>query len=202
MNRQLLTVSTGTSAALFYGNQSQRDMVQSAIRKSPVSSMAAPKTVRVTPMGIEGDEQSDLSVHGGLDKAVYVYPSEHYTFWQTISQQAGKPEPITHGKMGENLTISGLLERNCFVGDQLHLGSVILRIEAPRNPCFKFNAVMGFKHAAKMMMQSGFCGFYCSVIQPGMMTAGDIITIQAGEQVLSIEQRFAMTNRNRQQDLF
>ncbi len=199
---QLLSISTGKSDNLFYGSGERAQSTQSAIRKTVVSELSHPVAIQVRPLGLDNDEQNDLSVHGGLDKAVYLFPVEHYEFWNTVSQQAGQKVPLAHGKMGENLTISGLTERNAFVGDQLMIGTVVLRVESPRIPCFKFSAAMGFKHATAMMVQSGFCGFYCSVIQPGFLTAGDKMTIQSGEQVLSIEQRFAMTTRGRQRDLF
>jgi MOSC domain-containing protein YiiM len=203
---QILTISTAIAAPLFYpsreSNSVVRESVASAIRKQPISTLEQPKTVELRRLGVVGDEQADPTVHGGLDKAVYLYPAEHYAFWETVSQQALQPIPLNHGKMGENLTISGLNEKNIWVGDRLSVGSVQLRVESPRNPCFKFNAVMGFKHAAKMMMQSGYCGFYCSVVQPGFFTAGDKITVTAGDRVISIEQRFAIGNRSRQSDLF
>jgi MOSC domain-containing protein YiiM len=199
---QIVSLNIGISAPLFIGTTAVRESVQSAIRKTPVSTLAQPTAVQIKPMGLVGDQQSDLSVHGGLDKAVYVYPAEHYAFWQTVAQQANQTGPLAQGKMGENITLSGLTERNTFVGDLLYVGSVVLRVESPRQPCFKFNAVMGFKHAVKMMVQSGFCGFYCSVVQPGFTTAGDKVAIHNGDQVLSIEQRFAIQNRNRQIDLF
>jgi MOSC domain-containing protein YiiM len=203
---QILTISTAIAAPLFYpsrdSNVAIKESVASAIRKTPTSTMDEPKLVEIRKLGVVGDEQADLSVHGGLDKAVYLYPAEHYAFWETVSQQTLQPTPLAHGKMGENLTITGLNEKNVWVGDILAIGSVRLRVESPRNPCFKFNAVMGFKHATKMMVQSGYCGFYCSVVQPGFLTAGDKITVTAGDRVISIEQRFAIGNRSRQSDLF
>ncbi len=214
---QLITISSGICSPLFYSAQNlnetnqafvqaapqtPKEVVASAIRKRAVSTISEPTSIEVRPLGILGDEQADLSVHGGLDKAVYVYPAEHYPFWDTVSQQARQVTPLAHGKMGENLTVTGLNEKNTYVGDYLTVGTVRLRVEAPRNPCFKFNATMGFKHAVKMMIQSNYCGFYCSVVQPGFITAGDKITVTAGDRVISIEQRFIFGNRSRQTDLF
>jgi MOSC domain-containing protein YiiM len=203
---QLLTISTAIAAPLFYpgrdSNPAVKESVASAIRKIPVSTLDQPNTIEVRKLGIAGDEQADPTVHGGLDKAVYLYPAEHYAFWETVSEQTKQPTPLAHGKMGENLTISGINEKTIWVGDTLAIGSTVLRVESPRNPCFKFNAVMGFKQASKMMVQSGYSGFYCSVVQPGFLTAGDKITVTAGDRVISIEQRFAIGNRSRQSDLF
>ncbi len=206
---QVLTISTSVVKPLFVSahNQANSQSVMSAIRKTPVSTIASPSAIGLRPMGLMGDEQADLTVHGGLDKAVYLYPAEHYAFWQTVSTQANIAEPLQHGKMGENLTIQGLPETHVWIGDLLQFerdGKVqaVLRVESPRNPCFKFNASMGFKHAVKMMVQSGFCGFYCSVVEPGILTAGDKITVIAGDRVFTITQRFAFNNRSRQNDLF
>lgn len=204
---ELITISAGITAPLFFQKSGQPDSAMSAIRKLPVSTAANPQPCQVRPMGLVGDEQADLTVHGGLDKALYLYPAEHYPFWQTVCQQAkvsglSSEAPFAHGKMGENLTIKGILESRIWIGDQLQMGSAVLRVESPRNPCFKFNIAMGFTHAVKMMIQSGFCGFYCSVIQPGILTAGDKITILAGSRTLSIEARFALTNRTLQRNLF
>ena len=97
--------------------------VRTSIWKTPV-----PGRVRVRPLNLQGDQQSDLSVHGGLDKAVYVYPSEHYEFWRRELPEM----EIPFGAFGENLTIEGLLESDVKVGDQLAIGSAIA-ISRPRS---------------------------------------------------------------------
>ena len=204
---QLISVNTGKTTPLFFQKSGQPDSAISAIRKSPISSLIDPQPAQVKLLGLLGDEQADLTVHGGLDKAVYVYPVEHYAFWQTVSLQAKvvgvTPEtPLRHGKMGENLTVHGITEDRIWIGDRLQMGSVILRVDAPRNPCFKFNVTMGFTHAVKMMIQSGYCGFYCSVVEPGILTAGDLITVLPSDRALSIAGRFALNNKTRQRDLF
>jgi MOSC domain-containing protein YiiM len=168
--------------------------VRTAIHKEPV---AGPVAVR--RMGLEGDEQADLSVHGGPSKAVYAYPQEHFAFWQTVRAQAGVTlwdEPLALGTMGENLTVQGLLEDRLWVGDRLLIsGSAaepgcVLAVSEPRFPCAKFVAVMGFKHAAKMMVQSGFCGAYLGVIVPGPVQAGDSIELQPGPREVNLRELF------------
>lgn len=207
MSAKIIAISVGRSGPLFYGRDGEpKESIASAIRKAVVSDQEQPNPITVRPLGLEGDEHADLTVHGGLDKAVYLYPSEHYSFWSTITHQGkklpGPPPALPWGQLGENLSISGITEKEIWIGDQLQIGTVRLRVESPRNPCFKFNAHMGFKHAAKMMVQSGYCGFYCSVVQPGTFAAGDLIDISRGDKVLTIEQQFALNNRTRQQDLF
>jgi MOSC domain-containing protein YiiM len=145
--------------------------------------------VQLGRMGLAGDEQADLSVHGGLEKAVYAYPVEHHAFWQAARREAGVSlfdEDLPHGFMGENLTTSGLLEYDVFVGDELIFPHCRLRVEAPREPCFKFAAVMGFAQAGKLMVQEARCGFYLSVVETGTLQAGERFTLVAGARRLSI----------------
>ena len=204
---QLISVNTGKTAPLIYLKSGEPDSAISAIRKTPISTLTDPRPAQVKLLGLAGDEQADLTVHGGLDKAVYVYPIEHYAFWQTVSLQSkvsgvSAEAPLAHGKMGENLTTQGILEDHIWIGDRLQIGTTTLRVDSPRNPCFKFNITMGFAHAVKMMIQSGYCGFYCSVVQPGNVTAGDKITILPGDRTISIKGRFALMHKTSQRNLF
>jgi MOSC domain-containing protein YiiM len=149
--------------------------------------------VAVRALGLQGDEQADLSVHGGLSKAVYAYPSEHLAFWQTVRAQAKLAlwdEPSPPGVMGENLLLQGLTEDQLWVGDMLVLPHCVLAVSEPRFPCFKFNASMGFEQASKLMVQSGFCGSYMTVLQPGSVQAGDPITLQAGPREVNLRELF------------
>lgn len=163
--------------------------ILSAIGKTPVSG-----PVDALPMGLAGDEQADPSVHGGLSKAVYAYPTEHLAWWQQQRQAHGVSlfdETLPPGFMGENLSLSGLLEADTWVGDQLHFPHCVLRVTEPRQPCYKFNAVMGFNQAGKAMAQSGFCGFYLAVQTPGALQAGDAFELRPGPRSLSVAQAFA-----------
>ena len=149
--------------------------------------------VAVGPMGLAGDEQADPSVHGGLSKAVYAYPAEHYPFWQTVRAQAGVAawdEVLPPGTLGENLTLTGLLETQAWVGDVLRFPECELAISEPRFPCFKFNAAMGFKHALKLMAANAWCGFYLAVRSPGTLTAGDAFELIPGPREVGITELF------------
>jgi MOSC domain-containing protein YiiM len=162
--------------------------ILTAIHKTPVGGPVA-----VAPLGLAGDEQADLSVHGGLEKAVYAYPTEHYPFWRNaraVAGVAGIDTQLDNGAMGENLSLSGLLETDVWVGDVLRFANCMLRVEQPREPCFKFNAALGFNTAVKTMAQSGFCGFYLSVETPGTVEAGEPFELLPGPRQLSIPQRF------------
>jgi MOSC domain-containing protein YiiM len=163
--------------------------VLTAIGKQPQSG-----PVEIRPMGLEGDEQADLSVHGGLSKAVYAYPSEHLPFWRTVRAQARAAawdEEIPFGLMGENLSLEGVTERQLWIGDRLHLpGGAVLVVSEPRQPCFKFSAAMGFAKAAKLMSESGYCGAYLAVLIAGTVSAGDVLRLEPGERALSLSDAF------------
>jgi MOSC domain-containing protein YiiM len=162
--------------------------VLTAIGKQPV---AAPVAVR--SLGLAGDEQADLSVHGGLSKSVYAYPQEHYAFWQVVRAQArvaAWDHVLSPGAMGENLTLQGLLEGDMWIGDYLRLPHCTLAISEPRQPCFKFNDAMGFSHAAKLMQQSGYCGSYLCVIDTGSVAAGDEATLVPGPREVNLRELF------------
>lgn len=203
---QLLTISVGKAAPLFAGEdrnvpEKGGQSVLSGIRKKPVSTADDPQAIAVHALGLAGDEQADLTVHGGRNQAVYAYPVEHYPVWQTMRMQALKiDEALPHGSFGENLTIAGLLEVDAWIGDVLVFGDspVRMRITRPRSPCFKFNAVMGFKQASRMMVQSGYTGFYLEVLQTGSIRAGTAVTIVPGDRQMRIEELHR--NRSYQQD--
>lgn len=179
-------ISVNRAAATWQDIDGQR--VLTAIMKR-----ATEGAVEVLPLGLEGDEQADPSVHGGLSKAVYAYPVEHYPFWQTVRAQARADAPggeLPTGSMGENLTISGLLEDRLWIGDRLRLPGCELAVSEPRFPCYKFNAAMGFSQAAKLMTQSGYCGSYLAVIRPGPVQAGDAIELLPGPRELNLRELF------------
>jgi MOSC domain-containing protein YiiM len=149
--------------------------------------------VAVAAMGLAGDEQADLTVHGGLSKAVYAYPAEHYPFWQTVRAQAGAApwgDVLPPGSMGENLTLSGLLENQVWVGDVLRFAGCELAVSEPRFPCFKFGAAMGFGQAVKLMAANAWCGFYLAVRAPGPLAAGDDFELVPGPREVGITELF------------
>jgi len=157
------------------------ESVLSGIRKRAVIGPVA-----VRSLGLEGDEQADLTVHGGLSKAVYAYPIEHYGFWRERRRTLGLPDDLPFGSLGENLTIQGLLETALFVGDCLRFPDCDLRVTQPRGPCFKFVAVMGDPQAARKMVQSGFSGFYLAVDRPGHIEAGQSFELVAGPREMPL----------------
>lgn len=180
--------SVNTGAARPLTIESRRFL--SAIGKTPVNGPVA-----VCALGLQDDEQADLNVHGGLDKAVYAYPSEHYPFWQQVRRDHGvaasDESPLPWGFLGENLSIEGLLEADTWIGDELHFPDCVLRVTAPREPCFKFTAVMGVPQAGKLMMQRGCPGFYLAVVEPGSVRVGDAFQVMPGVRGLSVSEAFS-----------
>lgn len=141
--------------------------VLTGIFKLPVSG-----SVMVRRLNIDGDEQADLTVHGGVDKAVYCYPSEHYPAWQQELER-----DLPNGTFGENLTVSGLLEPDLHIGDVLSVGDAVLQVSQPRFPCYKLGIKIGDQRFVKRFQLSGRSGFYCRVLEEGLIEPGQPITL-------------------------
>lgn len=185
MKIRILAVNRGTAEPLAVG---PGRTVLSGIVKRP-----AEGAVAVGRLGLEGDEQADPSVHGGLSKAVYAYPVEHHAVWRTLRAQARVAEwgdAVPYGLFGENLSIAGLTETDMYVGDRWVGPNCVLAVAEPRFPCDKFNAAMGFPHAAKMMAQSATCGAYLGVIEPGRVAAGEVFTLEPGPREVNLRDLF------------
>jgi MOSC domain-containing protein YiiM len=142
------------------------ELVRTSIWKAPVAGRIA---LRGT--NLAGDEQSDLRVHGGAEKAVYVYPSEHYPFWR--GELPGME--LGFGQFGENLTSEGLLESEISIGDRLRIGSAELQVTQPRVPCYKLGIRFGRPEMVKRFLRAGRSGFYLSVVREGEIGAGDAV---------------------------
>ena len=197
-NRRIISINAGKVMPLFVKDGETTHRVVSGIRKQTVET-----PVPVGPLGVAGDEQADLSVHGGLDKAVYLYPHEHYAFWNEARERMLKQKSeLMPGAMGENLTTTGVLEADLWLGDRLQIGAVIFEVTEPRSPCYKFGAVMGYAQALKQMLQSGYTGVYLRVVQQGVLSAGEHITLLPGPRDVSIAQINDRRLRGRQRDLF
>ncbi|HOY87860.1 MAG: MOSC domain-containing protein [Methylotenera sp.] len=144
----------------------------SAIDKKSVSG-----TIKVSAEGLEGDEQGDRRFHGGIDKAVNFYSYEHYHFWRR--QLGAMPLLDTSGAFGENLSTVGMTEDDVCLGDQLRIGTVLLEISQTRQPCWKLNHRFGVQDMALLVQQSLRTGFYCRVLNPGILMVGDAIKLVA-----------------------
>lgn len=177
---EIRSVNVGQPRELRSGDQA----ILTGIVKEPVAGRVA-----VGLTNLVGDRQADLTVHGGVDKAVYVYPGEHYAHWETELRR----DDLLPGHFGENLTTAGLLEDDVLVGDVLRIGSALFEVSQPRVPCFKLVARMGDPAFAKPFLRSGRVGFYLRVLEEGDLGAGDPITrVRRGEGGLSIREAAAL----------
>ena len=130
-------------------------------------------------LNLDGDQQSDLKVHGGVDKAVYVYPSEHYAFWRDALPKA----ELAWGAFGENFTTEGELDDQAVhIGDRFRIGSAQFVVTQPRMPCFKLGIRFGRPDIIKQFLHSGRNGFYFSVAEEGEVVAGDTIELVASDE--------------------
>jgi MOSC domain-containing protein YiiM len=138
--------------------------IMTGIYKDPVEGR-----VRVRRTNLDGDRQADLSVHGGPDKAVYVYPSEHYPFWRRELEL----EDLPWGSFGENLTTEGWWEDEVHIGDRFRIGTAEFAVTQPRMPCFKLAIKFNRDDVVETFLESGRLGFYLAVTQEGELGAGD-----------------------------
>jgi MOSC domain-containing protein YiiM len=166
---KLLSVNVGLPREIEW----QGKRVRTSIFKS-----ASAGHVRVMTLNVEGDEQSDLSVHGGVHKAVYAYPSEHYPFWREEVPRVDLPL----GTFGENFTTEGLFEEAVHIGDRFRVGSAEFIVTQPRLPCFKLGIRFGRREMVKRFLRSGRTGFYLAVLEEGWVTAGDSIELLARDE--------------------
>jgi MOSC domain-containing protein YiiM len=159
---KIVSVNVGRPQESFYGGR----LIRTAIFKKPLQGR-----VYARALNIDGDQQADLTVHGGPSKAIYAYPSEHYEFWRKELPDAEFP----WGSFGENLTTEGLLEKELNIGDRLCVGSAELIVTQPRLPCYKLGIKFGRNDMVKRFLKSRRTGFYCAVLREGEIGAGDAI---------------------------
>lgn len=141
--------------------------IPTGIFKEPVAGR-----VRVGRLSLDGDLQADLRYHGGTDKAVYLYPSEHYPYFQ---ERLGRE--LSSGFFGENFTTAGILEETTRAGDVLGIGTALFQVTTPRSPCFKLGLKAGSPRFVRTFLESGRLGFYLRVLEEGAVSAGDPIAL-------------------------
>jgi MOSC domain-containing protein YiiM len=172
---QLISINIGHARAI----RNAKESGTTGIYKSPVD-----VPVEITSLGLVGDVICDSANHGGVDQAVYVYGSTDYAWW---SAELGRD--LDPGTFGENLTIGELESAQLYIGDRLHVGSVILEVTAPRIPCATLAARMGDPAFVKRFRYAERPGLYCRVIREGAVQVGDPVTLEryAGETIAAIE---------------
>jgi MOSC domain-containing protein YiiM len=160
----VLSIHVGRPRALLWHERP----VRTSIWKSPVSGR-----IHVGALNLAGDEQSDLTVHGGRDKAVYAYPSEHYAFWARELDMPG----LSPAAFGENLSLSGVDEADVRIGDRFRIGTAEFTVTQPRLPCFKLGIRFGRDDVVERFAETPRSGFYMAVVLEGDIEAGDVVTV-------------------------
>jgi MOSC domain-containing protein YiiM len=164
MTMRLISLNVGQPRQLTWKGR----IVTTAIFKEPVTGR-----VPLRQHNLDGDTQADLSVHGGLHKAVYLYPAEHYRAWR---QELPEME-LPWGMFGENFTTEGILEASTYLGDRLRIGTAVVRVTEPRMPCYKLALRFGRDDILRQFLVSGRTGLYVAVEHEGEVEAGDSFTL-------------------------
>src|SRR6266699_793108 len=166
---KILSVNVGLPKQVTW----QGKLVTTGIFKEPVNT-----PVMLRTLNLDGDQQADLTVHGGVNKAVYVYPSEHYGYWRAELPGVNLP----WGMFGENFTTEGLLEEAVYVGDRFRIGETEVMATEPRMPCYKLGIKFGRPDIIKRFLASRRSGFYFAVKREGMVGAGDALELIGRDQ--------------------
>jgi MOSC domain-containing protein YiiM len=161
---KILSVNVGLPKKVLFNGQ----IITTAIFKDPVKG-----PIMLRKLNLDGDKQADLTVHGGMDKAVYSYPAEHYDYWRKQFPNMD----LVWGMFGENFTTEGLMEDSVNIGDQFQIGSAKLVSTQPRMPCYKLGVRFGHMEVIRQFMASGRPGIYFRVLEEGEVVAGDKIRI-------------------------
>ena len=173
---KLLSVNVSQPKEVSYNGK----RIKTGIFKEPVSGRTMMRR-----LNLDGDGQGDLTVHGGIHKAVYVYPMEHYDYWK---HELGRDD-LTYGQFGENLTVEGLLEETVHIGDVFRVGEALVEVSQPRVPCFKLGIKMGNPQIVKPFLASERVGFYVRVLEEGKVGAGDTIDrTKVGEGRMTVKE--------------
>ena len=185
---KLISVNVGLPREISAGGKT----VRTSIWKYPVE-----RKVHVSTLNLDGDQQSDLSVHGGVDKAVYLYPSEHYSYWRTQLPDAELP----WGAFGENFTTEGILE-DTKIGDRIRVGSAEFVVTQPRMPCFKLGIRFNRRDMVKRFLQSKRTGFYLAVLREGDVEKSDVIEFtkrqETGITITDIVNLYSVDSQNQE----
>jgi MOSC domain-containing protein YiiM len=186
---KLISVNVGLPREITAGGK----IVRTSIWKNPVQGR-----VHVSTLNLDGDQQFDLSVHGGVDKAVYLYPSEHYSYWRTQLPEVELP----WGAFGENFTTEGILEDETKIGDRIRVGSAEFMVTQPRMPCFKLGIRFNCREMVKRFFASKRSGFYLAVIREGDVENGDAIEFtekqKTGVTITDIVNLYSIDSHNQE----
>lgn len=184
---KIISLNVGSPRLVLRGEEP----VSTGIFKEPVAGR-----VRLRTLNLDGDRQADLSVHGGPQKAVYLYPSEHYEFWRRELPEMELP----WGMFGENFTTTGLLETETNIGDRFRVGTAELMVAQPRMPCYKLGIRFGRTDIIRRFLASERSGFYLSVAKEGEVGVGDQFELieknKSGVRVVEVTRLYSSEKRN------
>jgi MOSC domain-containing protein YiiM len=166
---KILSVNVGLPTEVTW----QGKLVTTGIFKEPIEARTM-----MRKLNLDDDGQADLTVHGGTSKAVYGYPSEHYSFWRSQFPE----RDLAWGMFGENFTTEGLLEQNMYIGDRFRIGEAEVIVTEPRMPCYKLGIKFGCADIIKRFLASRRSGFYFAVLREGMVGRGDVLQLSGREQ--------------------
>lgn len=170
---EILSLNVGKPRDLQFGNKE----VTTGINKRPVN-----EPIYLSTVNFDGDGQGDLVHHGGVEKAVCVYASEHYPYWEDV---LGKTLKV--GAFGENLTLRGLTEDDVCIGDKFQLGDAIVQVSQPRQPCFKLSLIHDRKDMPVIVQDTGYTGFYFRVLKEGIVSPSDrLVHIERPELAITV----------------
>ena len=166
---KLISLNVGLPREIVWKGNS----ISTGIFKQPITGQ-----VMVRTLNVDGDQQSDLSVHGGIYKAVYAYPAEHYQYWRHELPEID----FSWGMFGENFTVEGLFEDSVYVGDRYRIGELEVVATQPRLPCYKLGIRFGRADMVKKFLASRRTGFYFAVTREGVVEAGNPIELVGRDQ--------------------
>jgi len=159
-------------------------------RPSAIAKYQVDGELKLTELGLEGDQQAEKIIHGGPDRALCHYPREHYLHWaREFPEQA---ELFTAPAYGENLSTEGLTEKDVYIGDIFRWGEALIQVTQPRSPCFKLNFHFGISDMASQMQDAGKTGWLCSVIAPGQVSADAPLILASRVSDVSVREAIAI----------
>ncbi|RXI97782.1 MOSC domain-containing protein [Anaerobacillus alkaliphilus] len=160
---KIQSINIGKPQNIKYKNKE----IQTGIYKTAIT-----EAIFLGKENFDGDQQADLVHHGGVDKAVCVYPVEHYQYWEKELNRK-----LEYGAFGENLTVSGLTEGDVCIGDTFQVGEAVVQISQPRQPCFKLAAKHSISQLPVLVEETGYTGYYFRVIKVGIVEPGATINL-------------------------
>ncbi|NIY48846.1 6-hydroxyaminopurine reductase [Cedecea colo] len=159
-------------------------------RASAIAKYQVDGELRLTELGLEGDQQAEKVIHGGPDRALCHYPREHYLHWaREFPEQA---EQFNAPAFGENLSTNGLAEKNVYIGDIFRWGDALIQVTQPRSPCFKLNYHFGISDMAALLQKSGYCGWLYRVVMAGNVSTESPLELVSRVSEVSVAEAIAI----------